>query len=87
MKDVKPNSASDPESRRPGGGGPGRRSSGPRRQRGYIERATAQGHSGHVGFAVAEKEGKVLLLSGNSANKVGLDYYPADRILAMRWPT
>lgn len=47
MKDGKPNSASDPESRRPGAGGPGRRSSGPRKQRGFIERATAQGHSGH----------------------------------------
>lgn len=47
MKDGKPNNAGDPDSRRASAAGPGRRSSGPRRQRGFIERATAQGHSGH----------------------------------------
>lgn len=46
MKDGKPNSASPPDHRRPAAG-PGRRGSGPKKQRGYIERATAQGHSGH----------------------------------------
>lgn len=47
MKDGKPNNAGDPDGRRPGSGGAGRRSSGQRKQRGFIERATAQGHSGH----------------------------------------
>jgi hypothetical protein len=46
MKDGKPNHASEPDGRRPAAG-PGRRGSGPRKQRGFIERATAQGHSGH----------------------------------------
>lgn len=44
MRDGKPSNAGDPESRRPQGG---RRGSGPGRQRGFIERATASGHSGH----------------------------------------
>ena len=44
MKDGKPSNASDPEGRRAQGG---RRGSGPAKQRGFIERATARGHSGH----------------------------------------
>jgi hypothetical protein len=46
MKDGKPINAGDPEGRRPAAG-PGRRGSGPRKQRGFVERATAGGHSGH----------------------------------------
>jgi len=46
MKDGKPNNASPPEGRKPAAG-PGRRGSGPIKQRGFVERATAQGHSGH----------------------------------------
>ena len=44
MKDMKPSNAGDPEGRRSQGG---RRGSGPARQKGFVERATAQGHSGH----------------------------------------
>jgi hypothetical protein len=44
MKDGKPTSASDPEGRRSQGG---RRGGGPGKQRGFVERATARGHSGH----------------------------------------
>ena len=44
MKDGKPISAGDPEGRRPSAG---RRGNGPGRQRGFVERATATGHSGH----------------------------------------
>lgn len=44
MKDGKPINASDPEGRR---SVTGRRGNGPRKQRGFVERATAQGHSGH----------------------------------------
>jgi hypothetical protein len=44
MKDGKPTSASDPDARRLQGG---RRGSGPAKQRGFVERATARGHSGH----------------------------------------
>ncbi|MEJ8839533.1 hypothetical protein [Ramlibacter sp. AN1133] len=44
MKDGKPTSASDPDGRRPQGG---RRAGGPGKQRGFVERATARGHSGH----------------------------------------
>jgi hypothetical protein len=44
MKDGKPNNAGDPEGRRSQGG---RRGSGPGKQRGFVERATARGHSGH----------------------------------------
>lgn len=44
MKDGKPNHAAEPDGRRPGGG---RRGSGPVKQRGFVERATARGHSGH----------------------------------------
>jgi hypothetical protein len=44
MKDGRPNNERDGESRR---GFSERRSSGPRKQRGYVQRATAQGHSGH----------------------------------------
>jgi hypothetical protein len=40
MKDGKPTEARDPEGRR-------RRGSGAARQRGFVERATAQGHSGY----------------------------------------
>jgi hypothetical protein len=45
MKDGKPINASEPDRR--AGAGPGRRGSGPRKQRGFVERATAVGHSGH----------------------------------------
>jgi hypothetical protein len=42
MKDGKPNNAGDPEGRRTGNW-----RGGPKRQRGFVERATATGHSGH----------------------------------------
>jgi hypothetical protein len=45
MKDGKPMDTGEPD-RRPVAG-PGRRGSGPRKQRGFVERATAVGHSGH----------------------------------------
>jgi hypothetical protein len=45
MKDGKPNNAGDPDGRRASGG---RRGGGPKKQRGFVERATAaRGHSGH----------------------------------------
>jgi hypothetical protein len=44
MKDGKPNYASDLEGRRASAG---RRGPGAARQRGFVERATAVGHSGH----------------------------------------
>lgn len=44
MKDGKP-SNTEPERRRQASAG--RRGGGPKKQRGYIERATASGHSGH----------------------------------------
>ena len=44
MKDGKPNYASDQESRRASAG---RKGAGAARQRGFVERATAMGHSGH----------------------------------------
>ena len=43
MKDGKPTQARDLDGRRPAG----RRGSGAVRQRGFVERATAQGHSGY----------------------------------------
>jgi hypothetical protein len=43
MKDGKPISAGEPEGRRPSAG---RRGNGPGKQRGFVERATAGGHSG-----------------------------------------
>ena len=42
MKDGKPNGDGEPDHRRPT-----RKGSGPKRQRGFVERATAAGHSGH----------------------------------------
>ena len=48
MKDGKPNYAAEPDS--PGyrrTASSGRKVGGPARQRGFVERATAQGHSGH----------------------------------------
>ena len=44
MRDGKPSNAGDPEGRRPSAG---RRGGGPVKQRGFVERATARGHSGH----------------------------------------
>jgi hypothetical protein len=44
MKDGKPTRTREPENRGPPGG---RRGSGPIKQRGFIERATALGHSGY----------------------------------------
>ena len=44
MRDGKPNFAGDPDGRRPSAG---RRGGGPAKQRGFVERATARGHSGH----------------------------------------
>ena len=46
MKDGKPIHASDPDDRR-SAAGPARRGSGPKKQRGFVTRATAGGHSGH----------------------------------------
>ena len=45
MKDGKPNNAGEPDGRRPAAAG--RKGGGPTRQRGFVERATAKGHSGH----------------------------------------
>lgn len=45
MKDGKPNNAGDPDGRRPASAG--RRGGGPKKQRGFVERATAMGHSGY----------------------------------------
>jgi hypothetical protein len=45
MKDGKPTYASEPDGRRSASAG--RRGGGPGRQRGFVERATATGHSGH----------------------------------------
>jgi hypothetical protein len=45
MKDGKPSDAGDLDGRRAGSGG--RHASGSGRQRGFVERATARGHSGH----------------------------------------
>ena len=46
MKDGKPNNAGDPDGRRTASAG--RKGSGQKRQRGFVERATAaMGHSGH----------------------------------------
>lgn len=44
MKDGKPSNAGEPEGRRSQGG---RRASGLAKQKGFVERATAKGHSGH----------------------------------------
>jgi len=45
MKDGKPNNVGEPDSRWPASAG--RKGSRPGRQRGFVERATATGHSGH----------------------------------------
>lgn len=45
MKDGKPNEERDADGRRPAS--VQRKGSGPRKQRGYVERATAMGHSGY----------------------------------------
>jgi hypothetical protein len=47
MKDGRPNDAGEPDFRRPATGRRGSGSAAPRRQRGFVERATAKGHSGH----------------------------------------
>jgi len=44
MKDGKPSNAGEPQGWRPASAG---RKGGPARQRGFVERATASGHSGH----------------------------------------
>ena len=46
MKDEKPTHAGEPDDRRLAAG-PGRRGNAPRKQRGFVARATAVGHSGH----------------------------------------
>lgn len=45
MKDGKPNSAGEPDARRTMPAG--RKAGAGKRQRGFVERATAAGHSGH----------------------------------------
>ena len=46
MKDGRPNNAGEPDSRRSASAG--RKGSGPKKQRGFVERAMARdGHSGH----------------------------------------
>jgi hypothetical protein len=45
MKDGKPNNPGEPDRRRQAAAG--RRGSGPKKQRGFVERATATEHSGH----------------------------------------
>jgi hypothetical protein len=45
MKDGKPSSADDRDDRRPSSGG--RRGTGRARKRNFVDRATAQGHSGY----------------------------------------
>jgi hypothetical protein len=45
MKDGRPDNAGEPEGRHPVAAG--RRGSGPKKTRGFVERATARGHSGN----------------------------------------
>jgi len=47
MKDGKPNYAGEPEGRRPASAGRKGSGGGTMRQRSFVERATATGHSGH----------------------------------------
>jgi uncharacterized protein (TIGR02594 family) len=42
---------------------------------------------GHVGFFMGyDKDGNVQLLSGNAKNRVGIDTYPASRVIGIRRP-
>jgi len=41
---------------------------------------------GHVGFYVATKEAGLALLGGNQGDRVTVASFPADRLLAYRWP-
>jgi uncharacterized protein (TIGR02594 family) len=45
-----------------------------------------QSWMGHVGFYLSEDSNRILLLSGNTSNKVTKDYFSIDDLLAVRWP-
>jgi uncharacterized protein (TIGR02594 family) len=46
----------------------------------------ANPHAAHVGFYVGEQDGKIMVLGGNQSNQVCIRPYPADRVIAYRWP-
>lgn len=41
---------------------------------------------GHVGIALAEENGTVMILGGNQGNAVSIIRYPRDQLLSYRWP-
>ena len=40
---------------------------------------------GHVGFILDESAGKLCILGANQMDRVGVNYYAADRLLGYRW--
>lgn len=47
-------------------------------------RESLESWKGHVGFYSGEKNGKILLLSGNQKNKVSFQYYSKSKLLGFR---
>lgn len=43
--------------------------------------------SGHIGWFVGWKNGKMLILGGNQSNSVTIAEFATDKVLAYRWPT
>lgn len=50
-------------------------------------RGSKDGTSGHVGFYVGETKDKIVLLGGNQGDKVSVQSYPKEQIIAYRWPS
>lgn len=48
---------------------------------------TGDPNSGHVGFVVAWTDTTVSLLGGNQGNRVSVQEFPREKVLAYRWPT
>jgi uncharacterized protein (TIGR02594 family) len=48
---------------------------------------TGDPNSGHVGFVVAWTDTTVSLLGGNQSNRVSVQEFQRERVLAYRWPT
>lgn len=49
-------------------------------------RGEAHAGTGHVGFYVSETPSDLMVIGGNQRNCVGIQRYPKDRLLSVRWP-
>lgn len=49
-----------------------------------LSRGEPASNQGHVGFVACIRPGKIALVSGNTHDRVSIDWYPVDRVIGYR---